>query len=73
MTKALVIIEVDINTGHYRSSGLGESSHPNHPGIRFIEDEKRGEIWDRVHGWLQNQNEFITVKKVSLIKEVLNG
>jgi hypothetical protein len=73
MTKALVIIEVDINTGRDRSAGLGESSHLDHHGIRFIEDEKRGEIWDRVHGWLQNQNEFITVKKVSLIKEVLNG
>ena len=73
MTKALVTIEVDIDTGVHHSSGLGQNSNPNHPGIRFIEDEKRGEIWDRVYGWLQNQNEFIIVKKVSLIKGVLNG
>ena len=69
MTKALVTIEVDIDTGRDRSEGLGESSNPDHYGIRFIEDGKRGEIWDRVYGWLQNQNEFITVKKVSLIKK----
>ena len=69
MTKALVTIEVDIDTGRDRSSGLGESSNPDHHGIRFIEYEKRGEIRARVYGWLQNQNEFITVKKVSLIKK----
>ena len=69
MTKALVTIEVDIDTGRDRSSGLGESSHPDHHGIRFIEDGKRGEIWACVYGWLKNQNEFITVKKVSLIKK----
>jgi hypothetical protein len=69
MTKALVTIEVDIETNRDRSSGLGESSNPDHHGIRFLEDEKRGEIWDCVHSWLQNQNGFITVKKVSLPKE----
>ena len=69
MTKALVTIEVDIDMGRDRSSGLGESSNPDHHGIRFIEDEKRGEIRERVYGWLKNQNEFITVKKVSLIKK----
>ena len=73
MTKALVTIEVDIDMGRDRSSGLSESCHPDHHGIRFLEDGKRGDIWDGVHGWLQIQNEFITVKKVSLIKEVLNG
>jgi len=69
MTKALVTIEVDIETGRDRSSGLGESSNPDYHGIRFVEDGKREEIWDCVHSWLQNQNGFITVKKVSLPKE----
>jgi hypothetical protein len=69
MTKALVTIEVDIETGRDSSAGLGESSNPDHHGIKFVEDKKRGEIWDCVHDWLQNQNGFITVKKVSLPKE----
>lgn len=69
MTKALVTIEVDIDTGRTRDSGLGENSNPDHHGVRFVEDEKRGEIWDRVHNWIQNQNEFVSVRKVTLTKE----
>jgi hypothetical protein len=69
MTKALVTIEVDIETGRTRDSGLGESSNPDHHGIRFVEDEKRGFIWDSVHDWLSNNPEFKTVVKVSLPKE----
>jgi len=68
MTKALVIIEVDIETGRTRDSGLGENSNPDHHGVRFVEDEKRGEIWDRVHSWIENQNEFVSVRKVTLTK-----
>ena len=70
MTKALVTIEVDIETPVHRDSGAGESSNPSHPGIRFLEDEKRNYIWDEVHNWVKDKNEFAKVLKVSLIKEV---
>ena len=69
MTKAFVTIEVDVETGRTRDSGLSESCNPDHHGIRFVEDEKRGFIWDSVHDWLKNHPEFKTVVKVSLPKE----
>ena len=68
MTKALVIIEVDIDTPVHRDSGAGESSNPSHPGIRFLEDEKRNYIWDEVHKWINDKNEFVQIVKVSLNK-----
>jgi len=69
MTKALVTIEVDVETGRDATSGLGESSNPSHPGQRFLQDEKRGFIWESVHDWLKSHPEFKTVVKVSLPKE----
>lgn len=69
MTKALVTIEIDIDTGSNINEGLGVSSVYSFPGIRHIEDEKRGEIWERVHDWLKDQNGFIGVTKVSLTKK----
>jgi hypothetical protein len=69
MTKALVTIEVDIDTGRTRDSGIGENGNPDHHGIRFVEDEKRGRIWDCVYGWIEYQDDFISIRKVSLIRE----
>jgi hypothetical protein len=69
MTKALVTIEVDIDTPVHRDSGAGESSNPSHPGRRFLEDEKRNYIWDEVHKWVENKNEFSKIVKVQLVKE----
>lgn len=70
MARALVTIEVDIDTYHCISdASLGESSNPRRPGIRWIEEKSRGWIWDEVHKMLENKKEFIGVKKVSLMKE----
>ena len=68
MTKALVTIEIDIDIPVYRSSNLGESSNPSHPGIKFLENEKRNYIWDEVYKWINNKNEFLKIVKVSLTK-----
>lgn len=70
MTKALVTIEVDINTNGIYQSGLGESSNPNHPTKGWIENEKRGYIWDCVHSLLANSKGYTKIVKVSLIEEV---
>ena len=72
MTRALVTIEVDIDTSgilELHESGLGESSNPNHPGQRHIEEGKRNYIWDETAKWFQLKTEFVAIKKVSLIKD----
>ena len=72
MTKALVTIEVDVDTSgilELRDSLLGESSNPNHAGQRHIEQGKRDYIWDVTHEFLNGKSEFVKVVKVSLIKD----
>lgn len=70
MTKALVTIEVDIDTwGFPVQEGLGESSNPEHPSMRRINEGKRERIWDVTHDLLKDKLEFVKVVKVSLIKE----
>jgi hypothetical protein len=70
MTKALVTIEVDIDTyGIPVQTGLGESSNPNHPGQRHIQNSKRGYIWDVIYNLLKNKSEFVQIVKISLMKE----
>lgn len=72
MTKALVTIEVDVDTSdiwELKDSHLGESSHPNHPSKRHIEQGKRNYIWDVTYEFLNGKSEFVKVVKVSLIKD----
>jgi hypothetical protein len=70
MTKALVTIEVDVNTwGFPVQEGLGESSSPQHLGKQRIDEGRREHIWDITHGLLKDKPEFVRVVKVSLIKE----
>jgi len=70
MTKALVTIEVDVDTwGFPVQEGLGESSNPSNPGQRAIAEGKRERIWDVTHDLLKDKSEFIKVVKVSLIKD----
>lgn len=69
MTKALVTIEVDINTDHLYQSGLGESCNPQHPLQKRIAEAKRDWIWDSVAGLVMHNPEIKSVVKVSLTKE----
>jgi hypothetical protein len=70
MTKALVTIEVDVDTyGFPVQTGLGESSNPEHPPQRRIAEAKRDHIWNFVYDLLKNKPQFIQVVKVSLTKE----
>ena len=70
MTKALVTIEVDFDTfGIPVQEGLGESSNPDHPGQRRIQEGKRDYIWDSVSKLLANIPEVKQVIKVSIPKE----
>jgi len=70
MTKALVTIEVDFDTwGIPTQEGLGESSNPEHPPMRRINEAKRDFIWDEIHQMLVDKNQFVQIKKVSLIKK----
>lgn len=69
MTKALVTIEVDFDTYNVANqSGLGESSNPEHPPARRIEQAKREWVWDETHNWLKDKKEFIQIVKVSLTR-----
>lgn len=68
-TKAYVLIAVDFETPIYHDSGLGETSNPSHPGIKFLENEKRNFIWDEVDKWIADKPEFIRVQRVSLTRE----
>ena len=73
MTKALVTIEVDLDTSgivELRSSGLGESSNPNHPKQNHIKQGKRDFIWDITCEWLKDKEGFVQIKEVRLPKEV---
>ena len=70
MTKALVTIEVDIDTVHTNIwRGLGDSSNPTILGTRHKQDLQRGWIWDQVYSWIEYQPDFIRVTKVSLVKK----
>jgi len=69
MTKAFVTIEVDIDTNWVHQAGLCESSNPQEITKSHHNQLKRDGIWDRVDYWICNQKEFISVRKVSLIKE----
>ncbi len=70
MTKALVTIEVDVDTRHFPvQEGLGESSNPRHMPVRAIAEGKRERIWDVTYNLLKDKSEFVKVVKVSLIKE----
>ena len=70
MTKALVTIEVDIDTHDIPvQTGLGESSNPGHPPQRRIAEAKRDHIWDVTHDLLKDKSEFVRIVKVSLTKE----
>jgi hypothetical protein len=72
MTKAVVTIEVDVDTSgilELHNSGLGERSHPNHPGKKHIQEGKRNYIWDTTDEFLKDKSEFVRIVKVSLIKE----
>jgi hypothetical protein len=71
MTKALVTIEVDINTDWIRQLGLGENSNPQHITKTHHSQLKRDAIWDCVDSWVCDQKEFINVQKVTLIKELV--
>lgn len=71
MTKALITIEVDVDTSgilELHNSGLGESSNPNHSGQRHIQEGKRNYIWDVIHDLLKDKSEFVQIVKVSLTK-----
>lgn len=68
-TKAYVLIAVEFETPAFYDSGLGESSNPSHPGIQFLENEKRNFIWDEVHEWIADKPEFVRIQKVSLTRE----
>ena len=70
MTKALVTIEVDIDTyGFPVQTGLGESSNPSHPGQNAIAEGKRERIWNVTYDLLKDKSEFVQIVKVSLTKE----
>lgn len=69
MTKALVTIEVDIDTSWVYQAGMGESSNPNHITASHHQQLKRNGIWDQVYGWIRYQDDFVSVRKVTLIKE----
>ena len=69
MTKALVIIEVDIDTANFPvQEGLGENSNPQHPPMRAIAEGKRERIWDVTYDLLKEKSEFVRIVKVSLSK-----
>ena len=70
MTKALITIEVDIDTyGIPVQTGLGENSNPSHPGQRHIQNSKRGYIWDLIGDVLQSSHINSTIKSVRLSKK----
>jgi len=70
MTKALVTIEVDIDTAHTNIwRGLGDSSNPEILRTRHKQDLQRDWIWDQVHLWVKDQLDFVRVTKVSLVRE----
>jgi hypothetical protein len=71
MTKALVTIEVDFDTSgivELKDSGAGESSNPNHPGQRHINEGKRNYIWDSVAKFIETNPEIKNVTKVRLVR-----
>jgi hypothetical protein len=69
MTRALVTIEVNIDTAHWPvDTGLGEASNPSHPPRSRVLEAKRGLIWDSVHDLLDGQPGFIGVRAVRIPK-----
>jgi len=69
MTKALVTIEVDIDThGFPVQTGLGESSNPQTPPRSRVIEGKRDRIWEVVHDWVSDEQGFIQIKEVRFPK-----
>jgi hypothetical protein len=69
MTKALVTIEVDIDTRHFPvQEGLGESSNPQTPPRSRIVEAKRELIWDTAYGWVSDKQGFVQIKEVRFPK-----
>ena len=69
MTKALITIEVDIDTRHFPvQEGLGESSNPACPTRSRIIEGKRERIWDVVYGWISDEQGFVQIKEVRFPK-----
>jgi len=69
MTKALITIEVDIDTtNHPVQNGLGESSNPQTPPRSRIVEAKRELVWDTVHSWVSDKQGFIQIKEVRFPK-----
>lgn len=69
MTKALVTIEVDVDTHNIPvQTGLGENSNPQHVGQKSIAGAKRAHIWDTTYDLLKDKSEFVQIVKVSLTK-----
>jgi hypothetical protein len=66
MTKAIIVIEANIDTDHLYQMGLGESSNPQHPPISRVLTAKRDWIWDETHKLL---NENYKIVRVSLRKD----
>jgi len=69
MTRALVTIEVDIDTAHWPvQTGSGEASNPSHPPRSGVLEAKRGLIWDSVHDLLDGKPGFLGVRAVRIPK-----
>lgn len=69
MTRALVTIEVDIDTRHFPvQEGLGESSNPEKPPRSRIVEGKRDHIWGSVHDLLDGKPGFVGVRAVRIPK-----
>jgi len=70
ITKALVTIEVEIDTTHVPvQTGLGESSNPQHVSKSSAAEAKRGFVWDTVYDWVSDKQGFIKVKEVRIPKD----
>lgn len=68
-TKALITIEVEIDTTHIPvQEGLGDISKEGMPQKRGIEQAKRDFIWDYAYGWLSDKQEFVQIKQVKFPK-----
>jgi len=69
MTKALVTIEVDIDTRHFPvQEGLGDSSNPEHPPRSAVIEGKRERIWEVVYDWISTEQGFVQIKEVRFPK-----
>lgn len=68
-TRALITIEVEIDTTHIPvQTGLGESSNPQHPPRSRIVEGKRDFIWDTAYEWLSDKEGFVQIREVKFPK-----